>query len=158
MAGFSRIQSEDFVQQVLFDELVNSSPASGAIVTFTGLVRDFNSSGSIEGIELEHYPQMAQQALEQLRLDALSRFDLCAAAIVHRVGRIANHQQIVWVGTASMHRQGAFDAAQYMMDMLKKSVPLWKKEWQNGQASWVEAKQADELAAMKWLQPKKVTK
>lgn len=148
---FSRIVTEDFCQQDLYTQLSHSCNTAGAIVTFTGLVRDYNNAGPIDGIELEHYPGMTEQALSRLLELANKRFDLVNAGIVHRVGRLDNHAQIVWVGTASRHRQQAFDAASFIMDQLKQSVPLWKKEWVGTQANWVSAKESDSLAAKKWL-------
>jgi len=123
----------------------------GAIVTFTGLVRDNNQSGRIEGIELEHYPEMTQAALEKLVQETSLRFSLRSAGVVHRVGRLLNDEQIVWVGCAAAHRQAAFDGATFLMDMLKQSVPLWKKELKQGESIWVKPKASDDDAALKWL-------
>ncbi len=151
---FTDICRSDFSQQVLYDRLRQQAPAgeAGAIVTFTGLVRDFNNDGEIDGIELEHYPGMTERVLEQLASNAKARFGLGSVGIVHRIGRILNHEQIVWVGCAAPHRQHAFDGAGFIMDMLKQSVPLWKKEIINGEGKWVAAKQSDEMAAMQWIQ------
>lgn len=151
---FIDVCRSDFSQQGLYDRLRQQAPAgrAGAIVTFTGLVRDMNSDGAIDGIELEHYPGMTERVLEQLAAHTQSRFNLASAGIVHRVGRILNHEQIVWVGCAAAHRQAAFDGACFMMDRLKQSVPLWKKEIIDGKGKWVAAKQSDEQAAMRWMQ------
>lgn len=130
----------------------------GAIVTFTGLVRDFNEAGGIDGIALEHYPGMTEKAMLTLLESAKERFSLLSAGIVHRVGEVKNHEEIVWVGCASAHRQAAFTAAGYIMDMLKQSVPLWKKEIVDGKARWVAAKASDDAAAMKWLQEESISK
>ena len=150
---FIDVCRSDFSQQVLYDRLRQQAPAgqAGAIVTFTGLVRDMNNDGAIDGIELEHYPGMTERVLEQLTSQTLSRFRLANAGVVHRVGRILNHEQIVWVGCAAAHRQAAFDGASFIMDRLKQSVPLWKKEIIGGEGKWVAAKQSDELAAMRWI-------
>lgn len=149
------VQSQDFCQQTLYDQVRQAQPNAGAIVTFTGLVRDYNQQGNIEGIELEYYPGMTEHALTHLAANAQSQFAVLNVSIVHRIGRIANHEQIVWVGVAAHHRKAAFDAACFVMDMLKQSVPLWKKEWQNGEAEWVAAKESDALAAMSWLPSKR---
>lgn len=146
------IQTGIFSQQVLYDTLLaDCAQTPGAIVTFTGLVRDFNADGPIEGMSLEHYPGMTERALVNLATQAIDRFSLHNAGIVHRVGTLANHEQIVWVGTAASHRKAAFNAASYMMDTLKSSVPLWKKEFQQGSAHWVDAKNSDAQAALSWL-------
>ncbi len=149
---FAHISTQDFNQQALYEALVaQSQPMPGAIVTFTGLVRDFNASGPIEGMSLEHYPGMTEKALLSLLEQARERFGLAGAGAVHRVGRLENFEQIVWVGCSAAHRQDAFDAAAFVMDTLKQAVPLWKKEYQQGQARWVAPKASDEQAAMAWL-------
>jgi molybdopterin synthase catalytic subunit len=153
---FAYIQQQDFDQGDLYAQLQLQTHATtlgntGAIVTFTGLVRDFNSAGDIDGIELEHYPGMTEKALSTLIDKAIDRFSLTNAGAVHRVGRIYNNEQIVWVGCAAAHRQAAFDGACYLMDMLKQSVPLWKKEFKGDRSTWVEAKGSDDAAALKWM-------
>ncbi len=113
---FALVQVEDFDQGELYARLKQSADEkacgnTGAIVTFTGLVRDFNNAGDIDGIELEHYPGMTEKALMLLVEQASERFSLNSAGALHRVGRIHNNEQIVWVGAAAPHRQAAFDAA-----------------------------------------------
>ncbi|WP_032096593.1 MULTISPECIES: molybdenum cofactor biosynthesis protein MoaE [unclassified Alteromonas] len=153
---FAYIQEQDFDQGDLYAQLQSQTQAktlgnTGAIVTFTGLVRDFNNAGNIDGIELEHYPGMTEKALSILIDKAIERFSLTNAGAVHRVGRIYNNEQIVWVGCAATHRQAAFDGACFLMDMLKQSVPLWKKEFKGDKSTWVEAKGSDDAAALKWM-------
>ncbi|QPG06772.1 molybdenum cofactor biosynthesis protein MoaE [Salinimonas marina] len=149
---FAHICTQDFNQQALYDALLaQSHPMPGAIVTFTGLVRDFNASGAIDGMSLEHYPGMTEKAMLSLLEQASQRFGLAGAGAVHRVGKLANFEQIVWVGCSAAHRQDAFDAASFVMDTLKQAVPIWKQEYQQGQARWVAPKASDEQAAMAWL-------
>lgn len=150
---FAEIRHSSLRPDAHYAQLKSALPPgkSGAIVTFTGLVRDFNQDGGIEGISLEHYPGMTEKAMLALLTAAMERFTLESAGIVHRVGCIQNNEEIVWVGCASAHRQAAFSAACYIMDMLKQSVPLWKKELTAGKSQWVEAKASDEGAALKWL-------
>lgn len=153
---FALVQDADFDHGELYARLKQSaderaSGNSGAIVTFTGLVRDFNNAGDIDGIELEHYPGMTEKALMELVEQAVVRFSLNSAGALHRVGRIYNNEQIVWVGAAAQHRQAAFDAASFLMDMLKQSVPLWKKEFKGDNSEWVAAKASDDKAALKWM-------
>jgi len=155
---FVSIQEGDFSPHDLHQQLYSlasqkNAGNTGAIVTFTGLVRDGNPSGKIEGIELEHYPGMTEKALKLLIQDATQRFSLNSAGAVHRVGRLYNNDQIVWVGCAAPHRRAAFDGACFIMDMLKQSVPLWKKEFVGDESTWVETKVSDEYAAMKWMHP-----
>ncbi len=97
---------------------------------------------------------MTEKALMLLVEQAVDRFSLNSAGALHRVGRIYNNEQIVWVGAAAPHRQAAFDAASYLMDMLKQSVPLWKKEFKGDKSEWVAAKASDDKAALKWMHKK----
>ncbi|MDO6569216.1 molybdenum cofactor biosynthesis protein MoaE [Alteromonas sp. 1_MG-2023] len=156
---FALIGDADFDQQWLYNRLRQESSQKakgnvGAIVTFTGLVRDNNVDGNILGIELEHYPGMTEQALTDLVQQAITRFSLTSAGAVHRVGRLYNDEQIVWVGAAAPHRAAAFEAANFLMDMLKQSVPLWKKEFTRDDSRWVDVKASDDKAAMAWLREK----
>ncbi|ALM90307.1 MULTISPECIES: molybdenum cofactor biosynthesis protein MoaE [Alteromonas] len=156
---FALIGDADFDQQWLYNRLRQEASQKakgnvGAIVTFTGLVRDNNVDGNILGIELEHYPGMTEQALTDLVQQAITRFSLTSAGAVHRVGRLYNDEQIVWVGTAAPHRAAAFEGANFLMDMLKQSVPLWKKEFTRDDSRWVEVKASDDKAALAWLREK----
>lgn len=156
---FALIGNADFDQQWLYNRLRQEASQKakgnvGAIVTLTGLVRDNNADGNILGIELEHYPGMTEQALTNLVQEAITRFSLTSAGAVHRVGRLYNDEQIVWVGTAAPHRAAAFEGANFLMDMLKQSVPLWKKEFTRDNSRWVEVKASDDKAALAWLREK----
>jgi molybdopterin synthase catalytic subunit len=156
---FALIGDADFDQQWLYNRLRQEASKKakgnvGAIVTFTGLVRDNNADGNILGIELEHYPGMTEQALTNLVQEAITRFSLTSAGAVHRVGRLYNDEQIVWVGTAAPHRAAAFEGANFLMDMLKQSVPLWKKEFTRDDSRWVDVKASDDKAALAWLREK----
>ena len=125
----------------------------GAIVSFVGLVREQASHGQITAIELEHYPAMTQKSLENIVQQAEVRWPLLGVRVIHRVGYLAAHEQIVLVAVASQHRQAAFDAAAFIMDYLKSKAPFWKKEYLAGQAEghWVEAKDSDEAALARWV-------
>ncbi len=118
----------------------------GALVGFTGMVREI-SEGNTSPLELEHYPTMTEKMLTTIASEAIERFALIDAAIVHRVGVLEIGEEIVYVAAASRHRQSAFDGANFMMDYLKTRAPFWKKE---GDGNWVEAKDADEDAFKKW--------
>ena len=145
-----RVQYEDFNVSALY-EWLRGAEGDGAIVTFTGIVRDFNAQGALTGIELEQYAPMTEKALEQLALKAQQKFTVSRTAIIHRIGRLHANQQIVFVGVTSHHRLAAFEAAQFIMDTLKTDVPLWKKEWIDEQQSqWVEVKSSDINAAKRW--------
>ena len=125
----------------------------GAVVSFVGLVREQASHGQVTAIELEHYPAMTQKSLENIVQQAEVRWPLLGVRVIHRVGYLAAHEQIVSVAVASQHRQAAFDAAAFIMDYLKSKAPFWKKEYLTGQAEghWVEAKDSDEAALARWV-------
>lgn len=120
---------------------------TGAVVTFTGVVRD---DGGLEWLELEHYPAMTRSALEAIRQEAMTRWSLTDALVVHRFGRMAPGEQIMMVATAAAHRAAAFEAAEFLMDYLKSRAPFWKKEKTAEETRWVEAKETDEAALRRW--------
>jgi molybdopterin synthase catalytic subunit len=123
----------------------------GAVVTFTGVVRDQNGGGPIAGMTLEHYPGMTEAELARVEVEACRRWPLQASLIVHRVGALRPGDNIVLVVTASVHRQAALDAAAFLMDYLKTRAPFWKKELgADGTEHWVEARDSDEAAAEQW--------
>ena len=121
----------------------------GALVSFTGLVRDA-TGGGLEALELEHYPGMTEKALAGIEAEARARWPLQACLIVHRYGRMVPGEQIMMVATASPHRAAAFAAAEFLMDYLKSRAPFWKKETGRGGGRWVEARGADEAALARW--------
>ena len=122
----------------------------GAVVTFTGVCRD--EGGTLDALELEHYPGMAEAELTRIAEEASARWPISAATIIHRFGRIAPGEDIVLVVTASAHRAAAFAAAEFLMDYLKTRAPFWKKEHRRDGSSgdWVAAKDADDAAAERW--------
>lgn len=121
----------------------------GAIVTFTGVVRD-NAQGNLVAMEIEHYPGMTQAALTQIATDAAERWSLGDVLVIHRHGRLKPGEQIMMVATASRHRKDAFEAAEFLMDYLKSRAPFWKKEITGGGADWVAARDEDEAALDRW--------
>ena len=140
------------VQTAPFDlaaELAGFGAGAGAIVTFTGLVRD--DTGAMAALEIEHYPGMTERALSDYGTKAAIRFALTDWRIVHRHGRLAVGEPIMMVATAARHRQAAFQAADYLMDWLKSRAPFWKREIaRDGAAAWVDAKASDEDALARW--------
>ena len=152
MSCLIRVQTEDFDIENLHKSL-NQHSSSGAVVTFTGLVREKNKDGlALEALCLEHYPGMTEKALKAILDAALSRWDLSCVTLIHRIGVIHLNQQIVFVGVASPHRAEAFEAACFIMDRLKTDAPFWKKEiYQNGKSEWVAFKDSDQIASDKWL-------
>ncbi len=123
----------------------------GAVATFTGLVRgDPAADGSVETLELEHYPGATEAALTNLAQAATDRWSLSAATIVHRVGSMRAGERIVFVAAASAHRAAALEACAYLIDRLKTDAPFWKREVRGGEGRWVEARDADHDAAARW--------
>ena len=121
---------------------------AGAVVTFTGLVRDV--AGGLRHMELEHYPGMTERALADHAAAAMARWPLEAVTVIHRHGRLGPGERIMMVGCASRHRAAAFEAADFLMDWLKSRAPFWKKEVTADGAAWVEARAEDEAALARW--------
>lgn len=144
------VQQHDFDHATEYQALRDSADNDGAIVTFTGLVRDFNCHNAVSSIKLEHYPGMTEKSLMSICSLARERWELGQIRVIHRVGVIDAKEQIVFVGVSSTHRAAAFEAAQFIMDHLKTQAPFWKKESTANGVNWVEAKESDEQAANKW--------
>ena len=120
----------------------------GAVVTFTGIVRDLG--GDLSAMEIEHYPGMTEKALRAIADEAANRWQIGDALILHRYGRLAPDEMIMMVATASRHRADAFQAAEFLMDFLKSRAPFWKKEVTDAGADWVAARDEDEDALTRW--------
>ncbi|WP_371876083.1 molybdopterin synthase catalytic subunit MoaE [Pleionea sp. CnH1-48] len=133
------------------DALYQDNPTDGAVVTFIGLVRDFNQGKNIKQLTLEHYPAMTQKVLADIVEQANQQWSLGRVRVIHRVGDLAINDPIVFVGVSAMHRADAFMAAQFIMDLLKTQAPFWKKEQSKEGEHWVEARASDQTAAQKWL-------
>ena len=121
----------------------------GAIVTFTGVVRDLPDD-PLEAMEIEHYPGMTEAALREMAQTAMERFSLGDTLVIHRHGRLLPGEQIMMVATAARHRKDAFEAAEFLMDYLKSRAPFWKREITGKGASWVASKDEDEAALKRW--------
>jgi molybdopterin synthase catalytic subunit len=121
---------------------------AGAVVTFTGLVRD--NGGALAAMEIEHYPGMTEKAIAAMIQEAAQRWDLADALVIHRYGRLGAAEPIMMVATASRHRADAFAAAEFLMDYLKSRAPFWKKEISADGETWVAARDEDEAALKRW--------
>ncbi len=119
----------------------------GAVATFTGLVR---ADDGVATLELEHYPGATEAALTRLAEEAVQRWPLSAASIIHRVGPMQPGERIVFTGAASAHRAAALEACSFLIDRLKTDAPFWKREVVGGEARWVEARDSDDHAAERW--------
>ena len=120
----------------------------GAVVSFTGLVRD--TDGRLSEMEIEHYPGMTEKAITAMAEEARRRWSLGDVLVIHRHGRMRPGETIMMVATAAPHRADAFAAAEFLMDYLKSRAPFWKKEVTADGESWVAQKDADEAALDRW--------
>lgn len=144
------VQTEDFDVAEITKKLCSNRQDIGAIVTFSGLVRDQSPDNNLVALQLEHYPGMTEKALEAISQSAIERWDIEDLAIIHRVGRLEPADNIVLVVVISAHRKDAFEACEYLMDYLKTQAPFWKKEITKQGEHWVDARQSDHLAAQNW--------
>jgi molybdopterin synthase catalytic subunit len=146
------VQEADFDASALLAGLrARAGAAAGAIVTFTGYVRDFSTDEATQTLFLEHYPGMCERELEEIGQQALSRWQVVDFVIAHRVGALPRNAQIVFVGAASAHRGDAFRACEYMIDALKTRAPFWKRETlASGRSFWVEQRQTDDDRTRSW--------
>ena len=145
-----RVQADDFNQADEIRLLTKGNTDIGAVATFTGLCR--SEGESLNALELEHYPGMAESEIERCASDACKRWPIDGMTVIHRYGDIQPGEQIVLVIATSRHRDAAFDGARYVMDFLKSNAPFWKKEHRaDGKAAgWVDAKESDEEAKKRW--------
>lgn len=145
-----RVQTEDFDLSTEVAQLRAHNPSIGAVACFVGTVRDLNDGSSVAGMELEHYPEMTEKALEAIVAQAQERWPGIDVLIVHRVGKLAPLDQIVLVATTSKHRGDAFASCEFVMDYLKTEAPFWKKEETEHGARWVDARSSDDAALARW--------
>ena len=156
-----RVQQNDFDIGAEIEALRAGRTDIGAIVTFTGTVRDTAPHGAakdalITQMTLEHYPGMTEKELERIEKEANERWSLQASLIIHRYGTMKPGENIVLVVTASPHRKAAFEAAQFLMDYLKTDAPFWKKETgpDGDNGDWVDARERDDDARKRWERAK----
>lgn len=144
-----RVQATPFDFGAEANRFAQGRDDAGAIVTFTGVVRN-NADGSLSHMEIEHYPGMTEKAIATITTDAMTRWSLKDALVIHRHGTLAPGEMIMMVATAAPHRVDAFAAAEYLMDYLKSRAPFWKKEHSKDGVHWVQSKDEDEAALDRW--------
>lgn len=144
------VQQQDFNVADEVAALRAADARVGAVCCFIGTVRDRNDGASVSAMELEHYPGMTEQAIEAMIDEALRRFDIHAARVIHRVGLLQPLDQIVLVVVTSAHRGESFRACEFLMDYLKTQAPFWKKEQTPQGARWVDARVSDDAALARW--------
>jgi len=145
------------VQQADFDagaELaLLQADGVGGIASFIGTVRaNADDKIPLVALYLEHYPGMTERALAKIAEQAAAEWPLTNCTIIHRVGRLTPRENIVFVGAASPHRQAALSATAFLIDWLKTSAPIWKREdFADGNSKWVAPREADDRAVEKWI-------
>jgi len=144
------VQTKDFDAGAELAQMRLAHPEVGALVSFVGQVRDLNDGAMVSGMHLEHYPGMTEKALSDIASQAMQRWELADALVIHRYGDLKPLDQIVLVVVASAHRQAAFAACEFIMDFLKTEAPFWKKENTSEGERWVDAKEIDEAAKNRW--------
>lgn len=132
-----RLQSENFSQDEEIAALKASSKRIGGIATFIGCARDFSEGRSVSQISFDAYGSMAVAEMQQLRVDAIAKYDLLDARIVHRICTVVAGDNIVFIAAGAEHRAAALDACRWMIDELKERVPIWKKEATPEGEAWV---------------------
>ena len=145
------ICEQDFDVAEEISQLRAGDGGVGAVVTFVGTVRDRQGlQQGISSLELEHYPGMTEASIEAMIDEAMTRFDIRGARVVHRVGVLQPLDQIVLVAVTSAHRGQAFQGCEFLMDYLKTQAPFWKKETSAEGARWVDARVTDDQALQRW--------
>lgn len=149
------IQPHDFDAAALTAALREATAGTaGALVTFTGYVRDYAPDAPTRSLYLEHYPGMCEREITALCATARQRWDISDCVVVHRYGELHHKDQIVFVGVASPHREQAFRACEFIIDALKTRAPFWKRETlSDGQRFWVQQDEADARKTALWEYP-----
>ncbi len=145
-----RVQTAAFDPGAELNALHAAQRGIGAVTGFVGYVRDYNDGQPVSDMFLEHYPGMTEKALAAIVAEAEQRWPLLRVEVLHRVGHLQAGEPIVFVGTASAHRQAAFVACEFIMDYLKTRAPFWKKESSGQAARWVDGRDSDQQAASRW--------
>ncbi|MFA5057245.1 MAG: molybdenum cofactor biosynthesis protein MoaE [Opitutaceae bacterium] len=132
-----RLSSVPLDPGALQRELVE--PRAGGCVSFEGRVRSRNEGREVRGLEYEAYGELAEKEGARILAEAREKFAIRSARCVHRVGRLQIGEIAVWAGVTAEHRAAAFDACRYIIDELKKRVPIWKKEhYASGATEWIQ--------------------
>lgn len=148
-----RVQENPFDPGAELTAFASDRVDLGAVVTFTGVVRD--ETGTLDHMLIEHYPGMTLAAITKIEAEAVRRWNLGDCLIIHRYGALPPGAPIMMVATAARHRADAFSAAEFLMDYLKSRAPFWKKEFTQNGADWVAAKDEDEDLLKRWSDPAK---
>ncbi len=143
-----RLTFDPFDPGALLSEFCRDRSETGAVATFTGIARA--EAGATTALELEAYPGFTEAEIGKVADRARARFGLDDVGIVHRIGKIAPGEPVVFVATAARHRRAAFEACDFLMDYLKSKAPFWKKEHGPAGARWVEPTEQDHVDLKRW--------
>ena len=115
------------------------SPAAGAVVTFIGRVRNHSQGREVLRLEYEGAEALARHQFDELAREARAAYDVHEIGCTHRVGALEIGDIAVWIGVSAAHRAAAFDACRFLIDELKRRLPIWKKEYYaDGDSGWIE--------------------
>jgi molybdopterin synthase catalytic subunit len=146
-----RVQSAPFDPHVEAAAFSAGRSEAGALATFIGSVRNAAHGGEVAALELEHYPGFTEARIAEIEAEARQRFDVIDLAVIHRYGRMAPGEPIVFVAALSIHRREALQAVDFLMDKLKTDAPFWKKEVRaDGSPEWIEPRSDDREARARW--------
>ena len=148
-----RVEQDPFDPALELAALTARAPGAGAIASFVGVVRPGTGDAGVEQLELDQYGQFTRSTVAAIAADARARFDLLDLTVIHRFGKLAPGDPIVFVAAAAAHRRAAFDAVDYLMDRLKTEAPFWKREHGPDGSRWIEPTPADRAARARWDQP-----
>ncbi len=132
-----KLQKEDISVESVVEELRKRSRNIGAIVLFLGVAREFSRGRKVKMLYYETFKEMALKKLEELRQEAIRKYNLIDMIVIHRYGYIDINEKIVAIAAAAMHRRQAFEACMFYIDELKKIVPIWKKEITEEGEYWI---------------------
>lgn len=144
-----RLQTAPFDPGAESNAFLAEAAGAGAAVTFTGLVRS-RPDDPVSTLTLEVYPELAEAQIARAIAEAVARFGLIRASVIHRYGPLATGEPIVQVMTLAPHRAAAFEGAEFLMDYLKTDAPFWKKEATPEGDRWVDARKEDDAARARW--------
>ncbi|MDP8011524.1 MAG: molybdenum cofactor biosynthesis protein MoaE [Thermoplasmata archaeon] len=128
--------SNDRIEIEKLISMINNEK-NGAIVTFIGTVRDSNEGKNVTKIIYDAYLPMAEIELEKLLKETKLKFNILDACVHHRIGEFYPGEIVVFIAVSSEHREEAFNACKYIIDRIKETVPIWKKEFYGEESRWL---------------------
>ena len=145
-----QLTDQPFDPSARLKAFTQTTKGAGGIVSFTGIVRDVSSQGSVKKLYLECYSPLTEKSISNAVASANQRWALMGSSVVHRYGEMHPEDAIVFVATASKHRRDSFEAADFLMDYLKTEAIFWKKETTSNGETWIEPRPDDYKDAARW--------